>query len=524
MSSINTDDIFADIYNGHDEFGRNLTVIFANNYLLFIPDLGVFYKSIDELKQKGINITGFKKTGEKEDWAYPIDTASQLTHSLQITVSQRNFITRLFRRNNVDYKDIYGDLITVEDRIKYLTSGPYSREYNPYRHNKYSIDSQEEIIYLKRVEITLGDGITRTIPYFHPDPDSDSPKPFDVSRNLGHLGPNFAIDGVLTCGDKIIMILRRPRDAKGSVTSRVGDSRTISSLISAGTPASAAFAGGMLETLAGLFCLIKEMMEEAGLTPEDLFGERCPTLLKTINWARLNDDGTPATMAQIIQTLSEDKRDDAEYVFSQWLNPYSFPYQATIYGASIKNADLNPKNFTSAELLRTYNYKLFAKLIEPSIREYDDKTSYELVEEAMKFLLNDSDIAFDLQIMENDPRNSSIAFMVSCGLQIEITPETYQKLVDIYNSATPNVNSVSNSESAGLCVVSARELAKYYNNPELYQRALDMGAIDCDKNKTIEVTNLFTDSAIPVWRTHLGTLINVAHNIIKKIDNPVNNE
>jgi hypothetical protein len=305
------------------------------------------------------------------------------------------------------------------------------------------------------------------------------------------------------------------------VTSRAGSDRSISSLISAGTPASAAFAGGMLETSAGLFCLIKEMMEEAGLTPEDLFGERCPTLLKTVNWALRNDDGTPTTMSEVLESLPEDKRDDAEYAYTQWLNPDSFLYQTTIFGASVNNSDINPAKLKSADLLRVGNYELFSQLIGPTIREFDEQTPKQLVEEAMNFLLNENEIAFDLQIMESDPRNSSIAFMVSCGLQIEITPETYQKLADIYNSSNSlnnSKNSVSNSESAGLCVVSARELASYYDNPELYSRALT--AFDCDKNKTIEVTNLFTDSAIPVWRTHLDTLIKVAHNIVDKIDNP----
>lgn len=524
-SSINANtcadrEIFADIYNGNDEFEHSISVGFADKYLKVDNNLGVIYKTIDELNQEGVKITGYNmNTGKKEDWAYPLDTATLLSHPLQIPQLQRDFINKLFQRNYVDYKDTYGDLTTVEDRINYIINGIYNRQYSVIGSQTENGDEQQSR-YLNGVKITIGDGITRTIPYFHPD----LSKSVDITRNLGHLGPNFAIDGVLTCEDKIIMILRRPRDAKGSVTSRVGDSRSVSSLINAGTPASAAFAGGMLETFAGLFCLIKEMMEEAGLTPEDLFGVRCPTLLKTINWARLNDDGTPATMAQIIQTLSEDKHDDAEYVFSQWLNPNSFLYQTTIFGASIKNADLNPTNIKSAELLRIGNYELFSKLIEPSIKVFDDKTSYELVMEAMKFLLNSSDVAFDLQIMESDPRNSSIAFMVSCGLQIEISPETYQKLVDIYNNSTPNVNSVSNSESAGLCVVSAHELSKYYNNPELYQRAINMGAVDCDKNKTIEVTNLFTDSSIPVWRTHLDTLIKVAYNIMNKIENPANND
>ena len=187
----------------------------------------------------------------------------------------------------------------------------------------------------------------------------------------------------------------------------------------------------------------------------------------------------------------------------------------------MNNSDINPAKLKSADLLRVGNYELFSQLIGPTIREFDEQTPKQLVEEAMNFLLNENEIAFDLQIMESDPRNSSIAFMVSCGLQIEITPETYQKLADIYNSSNSlnnSKNSVSNSESAGLCVVSARELASYYDNPELYSRALT--AFDCDKNKTIEVTNLFTDSAIPVWRTHLDTLIKVAHNIVDKIDNP----
>ena len=525
MSSTNTPDqvVFADIYNGSDDSEHNLSVAFADKFLKVDAVLGVIYKSINELKQEGTKIMGFNMdSGKKEDWAYPLDTSTLLAPELQISQIQRDFINKLFTRNNSEYEDTYGDLITVENRINYLINGSYNRQYCV---TSTLNDDEKQSRYLNSATITIGDGNTRTIPYFHPNLE----KPFNVSRNLGHIGPNFAIDGVLTCDDKIILIIRRPRDAKGSVTSRSGSGRSITSLIGAGTPASAAFAGGMLETSAGMFCLIKEMMEEAGLTPEDLFGERCPTLLKTANWARKNDDGTFMTMAQVLATLPEDKRDDAEYAFSQWLNPDSFLYQTTIFGASIKNSDLNPTGIKSGDLLRVGNYELLAQLITPSINDFDgyDLTSdhatlnsaaKKLVENAMQFLLNGSDIAFDLQIMESDPRNSSIAFMVSCGLRIEITPETYQKLTDIYNPATPNENSVSNSESAGLCVVSARELAAYYDNPELYLGALT--AVDCDKNATLEVTNLFTDSRIPVWRTHLDTLIKVAHNVVDKIDYP----
>ncbi len=509
---VNPRDI-ADIDN-YDKVELDLIKSYADKYLKNDVNVGATYKTAQELNANGVKVCGMNmNTGALEPWAYPLDTTEPISENLNITPIQRTFINNLFKRNYDDYEDAEDDIITIEDRMKYLLNGVYYPQYIVLSNPETDIT---EASYLNSVEITLGDGAIRTIPYFH----TDVSKPIDVNRNLGHLGPNFAIDCIVSCADKIILILRRNRDEKGSVSSRAGPNRTISALKAAGTPASAAFAGGMLETMSGLFLLVKEWMEETGQTPEVLFGDNCPILLKTENWAKRDEFGNSYTMAQILAELPDEKRGDAEYAYTQWIRPNTFLYQTTVFGAYVNKPELNPTKVKSGDLLRFGEYRRLAELIDPVVDINGNVTDIDMmhtyVNEALDFLLNGQKMAFDLQIMEADPRNTSVSFMVSCGIGIEISQAAYDMLASVY-STTNSSEYVSNSESAGMCAVSAYELAQYYDNPELYKSSLT--ATDCDKKTTLEVTNLFTGESVPVWRTHLDTLIKVAKNIVDKIEN-----
>lgn len=528
------------IYIGKNEFEMKLASEFGKRYLKKhnLSDNGnnydIVYKTNEDLKAENINVCGINNnTGVLEVWAQPIDTCEPLTDGLQINSIQRQYFNNLFRRNYEDYEDNQDDdpMLIINDRIKFLSNGIYNRQYsvlNSVQQNTGTDTDNDsnQAGYLDICEIVLTDGMTRFIPYFHPNTE----KPITVARNLGQWGPNFAIDVVLTCGENIICILRRPRDSKGSVTSRGSRDRTITALKAAGTPASIAAVGGMLETLAGPLTAFKELIEEAWLTPEDVLGDACPELLKTRHWIRRNEStGKPFTLEQVLELLPEDKKNDAEAFYDAYLDHNSFLYQTTVFGAKITkyiNADFKEctNDVTTAELLRTGNYERLGQILRPIISDEDDyeyrysrvsvdeMTDY--IEEAINFLTNGLPIAFDLQVMEEDKRNTSVSFMVSSGLRIEIPESTFKRLKDIYSISEDSKSAISNSESAGLAAFSAYELAKYYDNPELYKSSFS--SLDCDKSQTIEVINVFTNMLTPVWRTHLDTLIMISHNIISK--------
>ncbi len=629
QSDIPNFDEISELYNGTSEFEYMLLVKFANMYLKKSPiDDSIIFKSLEDLARDKIPVCGVKSNGTLETWAQPIDPCEYIGDSLQISQAQRTYLNRLFTNNYSDYSDDSPETFeTSNDRINYLCNGVYKRQYKvlDYYTNSNVVsdinidgnncnddtsqtssthsDDVNDASYIPLVKITLSDDNERLVPYFH----MDIEQPINVMRNLGHWGPNFAIDVVLTCGENIICMLRRPRDESGSVTSRSGSSRTITALADAGTPASIAAIGGMLETLAGPLTAFKELLEEACLTPEDVLGsDTCPELLKTRNWVRKNPEThKPYTPEQIIAMLPENKRDNAEAFYEAYLDNASFLYQATIYGAMIStykdiNGNDETNNVKTADLLRECNYVRLGEILRPVLADPEDEygesavspdTMTQYIEDAMHYLMNEMPTAFNLQVMETDKRNTSVAFMVSSGIRIEIPESTFNKLMLTYSNnsgnssnfgnfnnhcddmthksgsstginsrsehvvlsgssstshlpplTTPNTTpitsrgpspipmslttsrthtpllptqqifTVSNSESAGLVAFSARELAAYYNNPELYQRALT--AVDCDKVTTLKVTNIFTNLLTPVWRTHLDTLIMIAHNIM----------